>query len=807
MKRAALLGILLASGAVILGMLRLRFDVEVLNLLPENLPVARGLELYQQHFSEARRIIATVEAPTAEESEAAARALTVSLRPLTNLIASADWQPPWTENPGQMSELIAFLWLNQPTAECSNLVMRLRPENVTNVLNETRERLSTSFSPNELAAAGYDPFGLMKIPGSTAGFSPMQGDQLFTSADGTFRLVFIQAKASLKNYRQCRDWVSAVREEVTKARSSGIIPNTALIHFTGQPVFVSEVSGSMEKDMAGSAGGTLITIGILFWLTHRRIRPLLWLLTILMAILACTLAAGGLLLGTLNVVSMGFAAILLGLAEDFGIVIYQESRSHPQLNARELRRETAPGILWSAVTTAGAFAILNLSVLPGLGQLGSLVALGIVLGAFIMVYVYLPVLLRLRRSGDLIATEQSERFLLFKAQMVIPRGILRTLTLLLILACGAVLWKGGVPFDRSANSLKPKHSEAAATLDQIKQHINRGADPLWVFAPGRTEAEVSQRLKKAEAWLESARTNGTINSYSLPTALWPEVENQKFNRRILNGLVQQRDDLLRVGTNAGFQASSFALTQNILDFWQAPADSGVFWPTNDASRWIYRQVMERTTNGFLALGIIQPAADKARTARWVEQWPDELKREGIIISSWELLGPAVFDLVLKDLPKLLIPIGLLVVATLWCAFRSFRETALSLSTLVFSAAVMAATMGLLGWKWNLLNLMAMPLLLGMGVDYSIHMQLGLIRHRGDRLVVQRSVGRALLLAGATTIAGFASLGFSSNAGMASLGKVCALGIGITLLTAVYLLPAWRGRTRRKARPAFSFNHS
>src|SRR6188768_3934902 len=112
MKRAALLGILLASGAVILGMLRLRFDVEVLNLLPENLPVARGLELYQQHFSEARRIIATVEAPTAEESEAAARALTVSLRPLTNLIASADWQPPWTENPGQMSELIAFLWLN-----------------------------------------------------------------------------------------------------------------------------------------------------------------------------------------------------------------------------------------------------------------------------------------------------------------------------------------------------------------------------------------------------------------------------------------------------------------------------------------------------------------------------------------------------------------------------------------------------------------------------------------------------------------------------------------------------------------------
>jgi predicted RND superfamily exporter protein len=92
--------------------------------------------------------------------------------------------------------------------------------------------------------------------------------------------------------------------------------------------------------------------------------------------------------------------------------------------------------------------------------------------------------------------------------------------------------------------------------------------------------------------------------------------------------------------------------------------------------------------------------------------------------------------------------------------------------------------------------MALPLLLGMGVDYSIHVQLALIRHAGDRLAVQRSVGRALLLAGATTITGFASLGFSSNAGMASLGKVCALGIGVALLTAVYLLPAWWCLTKR-----------
>jgi lauroyl/myristoyl acyltransferase len=89
-----------------------------------------------------------------------------------------------------------------------------------------------------------------------------------------------------------------------------------------------------------------------------------------------------------------------------------------------------------------------------------------------------------------------------------------------------------------------------------------------------------------------------------------------------------------------------------------------------------------------------------------------------------------------------------------------------------------------------MNLTAIPLLIGLGVDFSIHIQLALRRHRGDALAVHRNVGRALLLAGSTTIAGFASLAFSSNAGLASLGRICATGIAVAMLTSVYLLPAW-----------------
>jgi uncharacterized protein len=132
----------------------------------------------------------------------------------------------------------------------------------------------------------------------------------------------------------------------------------------------------------------------------------------------------------------------------------------------------------------------------------------------------------------------------------------------------------------------------------------------------------------------------------------------------------------------------------------------------------------------------------------------------------------------------------LVSTCLWLAFRSWREVLLSFATLAFSLLVLLAVMSLAGWSWNLMNLMALPLLLGAGVDYTIHIQLALRRHGGDVRTVRRITGRAVFLCAATTAAGFGSNALSGNAGLASLGLVCSLGIVAVYLSSVYLLPAW-----------------
>src|SRR5688572_4627547 len=115
------LGILLALP----GLLRLRFDVDVLNTLPANVPAVQGLRLHQKHFSDASELIITLEAADADLAEQAARALAQKLRAETNLVRGVVWQPAWMEDPGEAAELIAYLWMNEPPEIFGELTNRL----------------------------------------------------------------------------------------------------------------------------------------------------------------------------------------------------------------------------------------------------------------------------------------------------------------------------------------------------------------------------------------------------------------------------------------------------------------------------------------------------------------------------------------------------------------------------------------------------------------------------------------------------------------------------------------------------------
>ena len=834
--------------AVGLGFARLRFDVDVLDLLPPDEPTVQGLKLYQRHFTNARELVVTLRAPDSGTAEKLAGQLAARLRQETNLVAAVTWQPPWMEHPEQLGELLGWLWFNQPPADFSTLTNRLAPDQLKTALDETRDLLATSMSPMDLARRSFDPFNLLTMPALTniSGINMENGNQGFASADGKFRVLYVESAVDLSGYRECDEWLKKIRAAIGAPASLPARAETnaveirrpeasapVVVRLTGRPVFVQEIAASMQHDMSHSVGITSSVIALLFWLTHRRWKPMLWLLALLMLILGATLALGALVLGTISVVALGFAAVLLGLAVDYAVVHYQEALAHPQMTVPEIRRAIAPSILWAAITTMSAFLVLNFGGLPGLGQLGSLVAIGIALSALVMVMIYLPPLFPERRqprpnqppfrwwdffvapasspagSGGVSLREASgprgETPLEPAAGTAALRRSPLAVTAVIFLAACAVLVFHRPGLDRSGNALQPAHGEAQQALDEMTVELGLPKQPIWLIVAGRDEAEVFRRMTNAEVLLNDAQKSGVLENFLLPDTLWPRGEFQSANRATARGLGEKFPLLRDAALNAGFNTNALLLAKNMVQTWaQAGASSKLIWPTNEVSRWLLKRFVALSPGQCLVMGLVYPATNNVNEAALLAL-SEQLAERNTLLSGWELLGHATLKRVQSRMWQLVVPMVALVLLSLWFAFRRAAEILLGLAVLCLSGFCLLAIMVLADWKWNLMNLMALPLILGTGVDYTIFIQLALRRHGGDLVAVRRSVGRALMLCGGTAVAGFGSLALSSNLGMASLGKVCAVGIGANALFAIFLLPAWWRLCRGKISSGADFH--
>jgi predicted RND superfamily exporter protein len=126
--------------------------------------------------------------------------------------------------------------------------------------------------------------------------------------------------------------------------------------------------------------------------------------------------------------------------------------------------------------------------------------------------------------------------------------------------------------------------------------------------------------------------------------------------------------------------------------------------------------------------------------------------------------------------------------------RSVRETLLVIGPLLLAALLTGAANVLLENPFNFANIIALPLLMGMGVDSGIH-----IVHRitssdhADENLLQTSTARGVLFSSITTFCSFTSLSFSPHVGTASMGLLLAIGIILTLICMLIVLPAFSGK--------------
>ena len=123
-------------------------------------------------------------------------------------------------------------------------------------------------------------------------------------------------------------------------------------------------------------------------------------------------------------------------------------------------------------------------------------------------------------------------------------------------------------------------------------------------------------------------------------------------------------------------------------------------------------------------------------------------------------------------------------------FRSWRNTLLALAPLVTGVIFTLGILGLFGFPLNPANMIAFPLILGVGVDNGVHVLHDyLLRRAEKRSTISYAIGRGVLVKALTTMIGFGTLMISTERGLAGLGFILMLGVGCSMLTALVLLPA------------------
>lgn len=778
---------LLLAAAILLasaGLMRLRFDTDILSMLPGDLPEVKGLKAYHEAFSRNDELVMLIEGGEDDEGTLADAAGSLARQLESDgVVKHARWKPRWADDPAGLAEILAYAWLNGDPALAKAQADRLAPGKSEAALKQALEKIGTAFEGMDMVMQAHDPFGFLDQPAVGALIaSSGQGGEAFESADGRFHLLFADAPQPIDGYRTADEWLKSVRKSVAAWQAAD--GHGLTVRFTGEPAFSSEIGRAMENDLSGSISITLGLIGILFWWMQRRFSLLLGLIGVLVLVFAVALGIAGWMYGSLSIIALSSIEILIGLAVDYGLVICQEAKVAEHDKAK-LRHASGPPVMFGALTTTVVFLALNLGGLPGMAQLGTIVAVGLSAAAVLMLVIYLP----------FVAKAGVERAPAVGSGKILPRRKLsRAITGTFAAVAVAVIILHGMPgaeFD--SKIMRPRHSDAMESLETLQKAFpGMGAESLGVVVEASSDAEMLERLEIAKQRLLTAGKYGWVEKTTLPADWWPDETRQSSNRTVLASLAADRERLLKEADAVGFTGEGMGLGRSVLEALQKLTNKPeVAFPESAAAREVMRLFLNREeSGGGCLLGSIEPAAGIDPTGADYEKFR-ALAGDGIWLSGWGLFKPAIAMLVRTDMPRMIVPMFILLVGMMAVIFRRVSDVGLALFAMALSTLMLLAVMSLAGLKWNFINLMATPLLLGTGIDYAIHVTLSLRRTGGNFKELWQGTGKALLFCGASNVIGFGSLCWSSSDALVSLGIVAVIGILLSMGISIFLLPGWR----------------
>ncbi|HEV8185560.1 MAG TPA: MMPL family transporter [Chthoniobacterales bacterium] len=796
---------LVAAASVFVLVTRMKLDTEVLNLLPRGFESVEGLKVYNRDFAQVRELtFALVARPEdTDKLEEFAPHFAESLRRqpwCARVLAGSPLETP--DGVADLQKIAVPLLLNLEPAAFDETLSALQPDKIRERLRRLHEEIEAG-SPRPQFELMLDPLGIIAPALKPfASNASIEEDQPLTSPDRTMR-VFIavtnQPSIGAFDCQKLMGEVNAFRRDAREGWDGG--PLEVLV--TGRSAYVAEISLSMRHDIIVTVLGSIVLVGGVFFIGFHRWLPLIGMGFSLLLCCLVAIAAGLLIFGELNMVTVGFCAILIGLGVDFAILVfgrYQQARDDGcdhTAAVGEAVKNLGQAVFFGALTTAVGFLALVLSNSAGFTQLGVLIAIGIFLAGLFMMSVFFLFL-----PQDAPPRPKDWIFSLVKryvrASVARPAFVLWIATpILLLLMAIAISPKPRLIFDASTESMEPKSSDAGHALHTIMAKMPTRWEPAIGIIRANNAQDLHEYWQKIAAHWAELQKQGKIRSFSTPAALALSPARAEANRAKLPAIdfPTARQALDAAIAEEGFRPETFASGFTVLDNLAKTAASGV--PVPDwrsllpkSSSWWFLVDRYFAHDPLLTTGFVT-THEPITTQTQKQMLTRDLPVEGvpITLSGWSF---TLTDLIPWSHRQLILISALMAIfegGLLALLYRDWRLWLIHIATLIMAVGAMIATMKLLQIPLNLLNVLAFRLVLAVGVDYGIYVLLVWQRARELEHDVA-GVVKPVILAGLTAIAGFGSLGLANNPTLAGLGIACAIGIFWSLVATVFFtLPA------------------
>jgi predicted RND superfamily exporter protein len=784
---------------------RLALDSDIINMLPGKFTSVQGLKVYNRDFEQTRELTFALVCQPEDVDKLDEYAPTFA-----KILRHQAWcerilaGSPMETNEGvhDLQGMALPLLLNLDPPDFTHALEALQPDKMRERLHRLHEQIEAG-SPRPQLELDFDPLGLIgpAIRPFAEG-NAIEGDQPLTSPDRTMRVFLVVTNQKTPSAFDSQKLMRRI-DKFCAAPLPDWDGGPLKLLVTGRSAYVSDISLSMRHDVAATLIGSVILVGAIFFIGFRRWLPLAGMGFALLLSCLVGLAIGLLIFGELNMVTIGFSAILIGLGVDFAILIfgrYQQARGDGESHQRAVATSIAKlgrAVFFGALTTAVGFLALILSGSLGFSELGVLIAIGILFAGFFMCTI---LFLFIRERQTLIAHDW-----LFEAVKRYVCWAVRRPKPLLLVVCSVLIVLGVIgfsplvplPFDASTRSLEPKQSRASQALATIMAKMPARWEPVLALFRANNPQDLSDQWHKvAQHWGELQR-QGKIKGFSTPAALALSPRTMAENRTALSSINfdQVADELRKTLDAEGFNRGSFASGFNLLESLkkiQNPDTPLPHWRDHlpRSSSWWFLIDRYFARDPLLTTGFVTTNAPIAQHATY-EKLSQELPVAGVplTLSGWSF---TLANLLPWSRHQLLLISALMAVfdaVLLAFLYRNWRLWIIQELTLLFAVGAMLASMKLLNIPLNLLNVLSFRLVLAIGVDYGIYIIL--IWQKAHNLEHDvAGVVKPVLLAGLTAVSGFGSLGLARNPSLSGLGIACAIGIFWSLAATIFFtLPA------------------